>query len=218
MTLKRTLLLLLTLLAATGAVAQDCHLGNLDPVVTWEAGWVQAGDRFAQFAPPELSTCNCDIGIEISEVHCQLVVNEPTTLTARALVMSAAAPGGCAQPDIVELTSDPVTVDLDPGLQTVVVPWDFDCFTVQEDFFVVFEITALTGGVEIPVTGHDTGIDLKRLPGTECNLYRHDGSGWQDMVAAGFPGGAPIRAVASCCGQPIGDDDEDWSSLKKSFR
>jgi len=217
MNVPRLLVSVLLLLAATAAAQPGCTLGNLDPVISWEPGWLQAGDAFAQFAPPDLGDCACDVGYQVTEIRCPLVFSGPTQVTAQAQLMNAVRVGDCPAPNQVVAASDPVVLNLEAGLQTVAVPCAFDCTIISEDFFLVLRLTAADAVVELPFTGTVTGIG-KNLPGDPCTSYRDRGAGWQDLVAAGLNGGVPITAAAECCGVPIGDDEPSWGALKKSYR
>lgn len=217
MNASRLLIPVLLLTACTAAAQSECILGNLDPVVSWEPGWLQAGDAFAQFAPPELSTCDCDVGFQVLELRCPLVFAVPTRVTAQARMLSTVWSGGCPAPGQVVAVSAPVELDLGAGLQTVSVPCDFDCTIISEDFFLVLSLTAADAVVELPYTGTDTGIG-KLLPGDPCTSYRDRGAGWQDLVAAGLNGGVPITATVDCCGEPIGEAGPTWSGVKRAYR
>ena len=210
------LVLLLVLVPVLAAAQADCVIGNTDPVVSWQAGWVGMGDGLAQFAPLAQSNCDCEVGFRVLEMTGYFVLSGPTQVTVQAELVAATL-GGCPAPGSTAAVSAPVTLDLAEGLQAVTVPCNFDCTIVDEDFFLVLRLTAADGPVELPFTGSDTGIP-KALPGDPCTSYRDEGTGWTDLVTAGFGGGLPIMATAECCGEPIGSAGPSWGRLKQEYR
>jgi len=201
----RLIVLILLPLLFVSAAAQDCVIGNSQGLFGYELGWVQSGAMYAQFTQPQADNCACDSGFEVDEVRIRLLLEAGATVTLRAHLVEADDVAGCDVPGLILETSDPVLfADASAtGVYEIAIPCDFQCAVVWYRYFLVVEITGLSGVAEMPFTSANTGVPDKQAPGDPCTAYRDVGAGWEDMIMAGFGGGLPIEAAVSCCGDPI---------------
>ncbi|MBK7701824.1 MAG: hypothetical protein IPI34_02460 [bacterium] len=214
----RLLMIVLLLIASTTVMAQDCVIGNTQNVVSFEAGWLGTGVAYAQFTDP-ITTCFCEHGIAIDEIRISLVLDTGATVRLIAQLLKVNDVAGCDVPGQVLATSGERLVDgiTAQGLYEIVIPCDFQCALMADSYFLVVTISEANGGVEMPFTGGTTGVPDKQAPGDPCTSYRNPGTGWEDLIGAGFKGGLPILALTTCY-DPIGDDFHTWGRVKRIYR
>lgn len=213
-------LLLLALMIPVAASAQDCALGNLDPVLSYDAGWIVETARFAQFVDPMSPGCSCTPGVLVEEMRVRLYLAAGGAVMLRAHMLDDDGDAACPHPGATLASSEPYLVEAveRTDLYTLSIPCGFPCAVKDETYFLVVEIMALTGSVEMPFTNGDpdTGID-KQAPGDPCTAWRDVGSGWEDMIGGSFPGGLPIDVMTTCCGEPIAEKYDLWGDVKRIY-
>jgi len=215
----RITLMLLLILASTTVQAQDCVIGNSDPVFAYDAGWVEDTTFFAQLVYPLTSGCSCTPGFVVDAIRLSLFMGVGASVQVRAQLHDVIDDSGCLSPGPVFDTSEAVLFDSVPalGLYEIAIPSSFVCALMTEPFFLVVEVVTVTGFVEMPYANSNTGVPWKQLNGL-CSAYTDTGAGWVDMVDAGFPGGMPITAEVTCCGAPIVEETDTWGTVKSLYR
>ncbi len=211
-------LLLLSLALPLAATAQDCVLGNQESVGSYDAGWIVETARFAHFVDPMAAVCSCTPGVRIEDMAVRLYLEAGAGLMLRAHLHDDAGTPECPTPGQLLASSELFLAEPVErrDLYTISIPSAFQCALKNETYFLVVEVLALTGTVEIPYTQSDTGID-KVAPGEACSAWRDVGAGWEDMIDGGFPGGLPISVTTTCCGEPIPDGSERWGDVKQYY-
>ena len=214
----RIFTIVLMLMMSTAVMAQDCFLGNTQNVVSFEAGWLGGGVAYAQLVDP-FTTCTCDHGFEVDEVRISLVLDAGATVRLIAQLLKVNDVAGCDVPSQVLATSSELLVDgiTAQGLYEIAIPCNFECALMADSYFLSVTIQEASGSVELPFTGGTTGVPEKQVPGDPCTSYRNPGTGWEDLIVAGFGGGLPIRAAITCCFDPISDGIDTWGRVKRIY-
>ncbi len=216
----RFTMMLLFILTCTTAVAQDCIIGNSDAVDAYDTGWIEASARFAQLVDPVSGGCVCSPGFLVGEVHLSLYMDVGASLQVQAHLLDYIDEAGTLSPGPILDSSVPVTFDGASALDLyeIVIPCNFVCALLTESYFLAVEFVGVSGFVEMAYTDVNTGVPMKRAAGGLGSSYTDVGGGWVDMVEAGFPGGLPITATASCCGDPIIEGIDTWGAIKRVYR
>ncbi len=216
----RFYVIVVMLLISAAAQAQDCVIGNSQGLFGYETGWVQTGALFGQYSQPQADGCTCESGFEVDEIRVSLWMEAGATVTVRAHLLEADDVAGCHEPGLVLDSSEPLLFAgaSATGVYEIDIPCGLQCAVVWYHYFLVVEITTLSGVVELPFTSANTGVPDKTAPGDPCTTYRDVGSGWEDMILAGFGGGLPIEALVTCCGDPIDQDVGAWGEVKRLYR
>lgn len=214
----RIFTIVLMLVMSTAVMAQDCLLGNTQNVVSFEAGWLGGGVAYAQLTDPA-TACACEHGFTVDEVRISLVLDAGATVRLIAQLLKVNDVAGCGVPGQVLATSSELLVDgiTAQGLYEITIPCDFECALMADSYFLSVTIHEAGGGVELPYTGGTTGVPEKQVPGDPCTSYRNPGTGWEDLIVAGFGGGLPILAAGTCCFDPIDDDPDTWGRVKRIY-
>jgi len=212
--------IVLILLLGVSVQAQDCLIGNTEALFGYDEGWLQAPASYAQFLDPTANNCTCDPGFVIDEVRIDLILETGATVLARALLLESDNEPACPVPGLILATSPQVLFDGAAARDAyeIVIPCGFQCAVMDDAYFLVVEVIGLTGVADLPYTSANTGVSDKQAPGDPCTAYMDTGSGWEDMILAGFGGGLPIEAAVTCCGDPIVDDADTWGWVKRMYK
>jgi hypothetical protein len=200
--------------AKTARYAGDCVIGNtdFDGLQGHYDAWWWGFEDYAYLVQPAVEGCACDPGVKVMAIHFLLGLDTDTNLNVQVALHNAVdGGGGCMVPDAEYAASDVFNISgiTEFAYYDVEVPIVTPCATPDEAYFLVFRF--LDNGAS------SVAIPIDSTP-TACADYNDWGSGWEDLITAGFLGDIYIWADVDCCDFPVPSEGTSWGTVKSLYR
>ncbi|HPF34370.1 MAG TPA: hypothetical protein P5571_00605 [Candidatus Krumholzibacteria bacterium] len=203
---------------ALDAARSACQVGSVEfaGYQGYYTDFWTGGQTYFQLIQPTADGCACAAGVTVANVDMYITANAFSIFVAQAELWSAVDDGsGCMVPGGPLALSDAVGFSGFPsdGVYHLSVPFGSPCLTPGDAYFIAFHYLDSSQSIF-------SGVAVDSTP-EACEQYvKTDGiAGYHDPVAEyGWVGNYYVFADLDCCADPVANDVETWSTLKRSFR
>lgn len=171
-------------------------------------------ETYALSFNPAADGITCGEGFSLKAVHMVMVLDDQCEFEVSASLLGAVDDGnGCLEPGEQIATSAAILINgiTEFGIVDVEIPFEVDCATANETYFLAINFLDDNGGVRVGLPVTDTA--------TVCRTFNDWGAGFTDLVDySGFTGDLMIYGDVDCCSNPVANDSASFGTLKALYR